>query len=72
MIEHDYRTVWAIEIKRSLSPKVSRGFHSACEDIKPDRRFVVHAGDDRFPISRELEAISVRQLAEEINLGQKF
>ena len=72
VIEHDYRTVWAIEIKRSLSPKVRRGFHSACEDIKPARRLVVHAGDDRFPISRELEAISVRQLAEEISLGRVF
>ena len=72
VIEHDCRTVWAIEIKRSLSPKVRRGFHSACEDIKPARRFVVHAGDDRFPISHELEAISVRQLAEEISLGRKF
>ncbi len=66
VIEHGHRTVWAIEIKRSLSPKVSRGFHSACEDIKPTRRFVVHAGDERFPVSQNLEAISVRQLAEEI------
>lgn len=72
VIEHDYHTVWAIEIKRSLSPKVSRGFHSACEDIKPTRRLVVHAGDDRFPVSQNLEAISVHQLAEEIILGQTY
>ena len=69
VIEHDNRTVWAIEIKRSLSPKVSRGFHSACEDIKPTRRFVVHAGDERFPVTHNLEAVSVRQLTEEISLG---
>ena len=69
VIEHDHRTVWAIEIKRSLSPKVSRGFHNACEDIKPVRRFVVHAGDNRFPVSQNLEAISVRQLVEEISPG---
>ncbi len=69
VIEQDHRTVWAIEIKRSLSPKVSRGFHSACEDIKPTRRFVVHAGDERFPVSHNLEAVSVRQLTEEISLG---
>ena len=69
VIEHDHRTVWAIEIKRSLSPKVSRGFHSACEDIKPTRRFVVHAGDERFPVSHNLDAVSVRHLTEEISLG---
>ena len=43
---------WAIEVKRSRAPKVSRGFHSACEDVDPARTLVVHAGDDRFPISR--------------------
>ena len=69
VIEHDYRTVWAIEIKRSLSPKVSRGFHLACEDVKPVRRFLVHAGDNRFPVSQNLEAIGIRQLVEEISLG---
>ena len=29
------RDPWAIEIKRSLAPRPSRGFHSACEDIRP-------------------------------------
>lgn len=26
---------WAIEIKRSLTPRVEKGFHLACEDIDP-------------------------------------
>lgn len=66
VLELSNRTTWAIEIKRSLAAKISRGFHSACEDIKPERRFLVHAGDDRYPISHKLEAISVRQLTDEI------
>jgi len=33
--------IWAIEIKRSVAPKVERGFHSACTDLHPERRFVV-------------------------------
>lgn len=57
---------WAIEVKRSLAPKVSRGFHSACEDVGPARAFVVHAGDDRFPISRSVEGVGLRQLALEL------
>lgn len=54
---------WAIEIKRSLSAKVSRGFHMALADIAPSRAFVVHAGDDRYPLSKTVEAIGVRELA---------
>ena len=66
MLAHNDGTIWAIEIKRSLSAKVERGFHIACEDIKPARAFLVHAGDDRYPVSDKLEAISVRQLMAEL------
>jgi uncharacterized protein len=55
---------WAIEIKRSLSPKVGRGFHIACDDIKPQRRFVIYAGTENFPLGGEIEAISLRGLAQ--------
>src|ERR1700760_1912777 len=41
---------WAIEIKRSSAPLVSKGFYSACEDIKPDKRYVVYSGLDSFPM----------------------
>ena len=66
VIEHDDGTRWAIEIKRSLSARVSRGFHLACADLKPARAFVVHAGDDRYPMSETLEAVSVRGLAADL------
>ena len=55
---------WAIEIKRSHAAKPARGFYEACEDLKPSRRFVVHGGADRFPISNDVEAIGVREMAE--------
>lgn len=58
--------VWAIEIKRSLDPKPARGFHSGCKDVKPDARFVVYPGDERFSISRNIEAINIDALAREI------
>lgn len=54
---------WAIEIKRSLSAKMSRGFHMALADLKPTRAFVVHAGSERYPLSKSVEAIGVRELA---------
>lgn len=57
---------WAIEIKRSLDPKPAKGFHSACRDVKPEAQFVVYPGRERFAISKEIEAISIAALAEEI------
>ena len=66
VVEHNDGTRWAIEIKRSLSARVGRGFHLACADIEPARAFVVHAGDDRYPVSESVEGIGVRALAEEL------
>ena len=66
LIEHNDGTLWAIEIKRSLSARVGLGFHIACADLKPARAFVVHAGDDHYPMSATLEAVSVRELAAEL------
>ena len=66
VIEHDDGTCWAIEIKRSLSARVGRGFHLACADVEPARAFVVHAGDDRYPVSDSVEGIGVRALVAEL------
>lgn len=54
---------WAIEIKRSLTPKVEKGFHLACEDVDPIRRLVVYPGAERFPLKHEVEAVPLHVLA---------
>ncbi len=55
---------WAIEIKRGLSPKLEKGFQIACDDLKPDRCFVVYGGEDRYPIKPGVEVIGLKALAE--------
>jgi uncharacterized protein len=55
---------WVVEVKRGLSPKPGRGFHEACKDLKPARRFVVYSGDDEFRLDGVTEAVGVRRLAE--------
>jgi len=55
--------LWAVEVKRSSAPKVERGFHSACADLKPDKRFVVYPGKERFSLDDETDAIGVAALA---------
>ena len=54
---------WAIEVKLGLAPKVTRGFHSACEDIAPTSAFVVYAGSERYPLAANVEVIGLRELA---------
>lgn len=57
------RRIWAIEIKRSLSPSVTKGFHLACEDIKPQKRFVVYPGEETYPLGENLQATSILSLS---------
>jgi uncharacterized protein len=57
---------WAIEIKRSSAPSVSKGFYSGCEDIKPDKRFVVYSGLESFPMGEGITAISLPNLMREL------
>ncbi|MCY3803428.1 MAG: DUF4143 domain-containing protein [Gammaproteobacteria bacterium] len=35
---------WVIEVKYSATKNVSPGFYRACDELNPERRFVVHAG----------------------------
>ena len=58
---------WAIEIKRGLTTRPGKGFHNAREDIKPERSFVVYAGEERYPIMEDVEAISLSELAKELH-----
>jgi uncharacterized protein len=61
VLEKNNQEVWAIEVKRSIAPSLSAGFHSACEDIQATRKFVVYSGKDRFPIKGEAEVIGLAE-----------
>lgn len=54
---------WAIEIKRNLAPKVDKGFHLACEDVNPARRFIVYPGAESFPLKDGVEVKPLGALA---------
>ena len=57
------RATWAVEIKLGLAPSIGRGFHYACEDVAPERAFIVCSGDDRYPLSNDVEVIGLREMA---------
>ena len=61
-----HRGLWAIEIKRGLAAKPERGFYHALEDLQPSKAFVVYSGGERYALGKDIEAISVRELAKEL------
>lgn len=61
------RDPWAVEVKRSLNPRPSKGFHSACQDVGPEARFVVYPGDERYRIAEDIKALRLVDLADEVS-----
>lgn len=59
--------LWAIEIKRGATGKPRRGFYSACDDLKPARRFLVHGRQGSYPLGEGIEALGLRELAGLLN-----
>ncbi len=62
VVDFGNNNLWAIEIKRSSAPSLSKGFHSACEDLQPDRKYVVHGGEESFPLSKGVDAVTLSDL----------
>ncbi|HEY5941597.1 MAG TPA: ATP-binding protein [Solirubrobacterales bacterium] len=58
---------WAIEVKRTLAPKLERGLRSALADIEPERSFVVYPGEERYRLGADVEAISLAELCAELS-----
>ena len=53
------RRPWAIEIKRSLEPKLNRGFHSACADVEPEAKYVIYPGREEFTMAGDVQVIGL-------------
>ncbi|MEA5429139.1 ATP-binding protein [Arcicella lustrica] len=66
VIEINNQERYAIEIKRSLSPTVSKGFYLGCEDIKATKRYVVYPGKESYPSAEGVKTISLVDLMKEL------
>lgn len=53
--------IWAVEIKRTTAPKVSRGFHTGAEDVKANRKLLIYAGERDVPVAEDIRAIPLEQ-----------
>lgn len=57
---------WAIEIKRGPNPRPERGFHHACEDVQPERRYVVCSTSEPFSLGGGVKATGLTCLMNEL------
>jgi len=54
------QTTLAIEIKASTSPKVSRGFYQAINDIQADKAIVIAQVDENYPLRDNITAMNIK------------
>lgn len=67
VIEKNSKTKYALEIKRSLTPSLSKGFRQGCVDINATRRFIVYPGKERIPLSEDVAAIPLLEMMNELS-----
>jgi predicted AAA+ superfamily ATPase len=70
LFERGGRIETAIEINRSTAPALSKGFRSACEALKPKKSYLLHGGDDSWPIEKGVDAISLHNLMQRLRADQ--
>jgi uncharacterized protein len=56
---------WAVEVKRTLAPRVERGMRSALKDLEPERSFIVYPGEERYRLGADTWAIDLAELCAE-------
>lgn len=58
---------YAIEIKRSLIPTLSKGFHIGCEDVQATYKFIVYSGKERYPAANDVTVMPLVDMMNELN-----
>ena len=66
VFERAGRVEFAIEIKRTTAPTVSRGFRSACDTLAPTKAFVVHGGKEEWPMGQGVTATGLHALMQRL------
>jgi hypothetical protein len=61
--------LWAVEIRRTLNPKLSKGFLIATKDMKATHRFFVYAGKEQFPMGENTLVIGLSELMIKLREG---
>lgn len=68
VLEFNQQQLYAIEIKRSLTPTLSKGFYLGCDDIKATKRFVVYPGKESYLINKNTTILSLKAMMKELDI----
>lgn len=66
VLEINHKTRIAIEIKRSLTPAVSKGFSIGCEDIQASHKYFVYPGQSSYVISKDVNVVPLVEMMKKI------
>lgn len=64
VIERDLKPFCAIEVKRSISPKVEKGFYLGMNDIGVSKGFVITPVNERYPLKDDIEVIGLSEFGQ--------
>ena len=59
----------AIEVKRSTAPVVERGFHTACDDLHINTRWVIYPGEHAYPRPHGIEVLPLVEALTRLTAG---
>jgi uncharacterized protein len=71
ILELPNRKKIAIEIKRTLSPNLSKGFRLGCEEVNPEKRFFIIPRGDAYPLDEKTIAIGLAEFIHSLNTSDK-
>ena len=57
---------WAIEVKASRIPQLSKGFHIACADLQVQRKLAIYPGADSFSLGNATTAMPLVSFLQEL------
>ena len=66
LVIHQGGSLRGFEIKRTTAPALTGSMRSALRDLKLSRIDVIHAGEESFPLSRQIHAVASRRLLQDI------
>ena len=66
VIDHPSGERLAIEVKRSLTPALSKGFHQARADLALQHRFVEIPREGRLALAPGIDAVGLTELTTEM------
>jgi len=60
------KTKLGFEIKRSEAPSVTPSMRAGMKDLKLQRLYVIHSGQDNYPLGEGMEALALRTILKKI------